>query len=192
LDRPLDSEHEDLLRSFSQKERDAIEAMRSVRSFPKGTIILSANDYITHSFYVIKGCVRQYRLIDGIDKTSQFYTENQTVHLPPTDDKAMRSKFSLECLEHSEINVVSLAAEKAFSKQFPRFERMCRISSEKNLIELQDFFANYMSSSPQERYLHLLKTRPDLLTRVPQYHLATYLGVTPESLSRIRKRVAKG
>ena len=75
-------------------------------------------------------------------------------------------------------------------KRFPRFQKMCRIQPEKALHESQEKFALYMASTPQERYLHLMDTRPDLINRVPQYQLASFLGVKPESLSRIRKRLS--
>jgi CRP-like cAMP-binding protein len=61
---------------------------------------------------------------------------------------------------------------------------------EKETGRARDTFTRFMTSSPEERYQNLLNTRPDLLNRVPQHQLASYLGVTPESLSRIRKRLS--
>jgi len=85
---------------------------------------------------------------------------------------------------------VSLEKTKEMYRRFPRFEKMCRIKSEEDITKFQEKFSRYISSSPEERYVHLLETRPELIDRVPQYHLATYLGMKPESLSRIRKRLA--
>ncbi len=180
----------ELFLTFSKDEQEAILSMKAVKKFPKGSLLLEEGDRITHSFFVIKGCIRQFKLIDGVDKTNLFYTENNSVHLPPLTEEVAYSKFNLECLEDCTLSVVSLKTEKEFCKRFPRFEKMCRMTSEKNLVDFQEFFANYIASSPEERYLYLQETRSDLLNRVPQYHLATYLGVTAESLSRIRKRVA--
>jgi len=72
---------------------------------------------------------------------------------------------------------------------FPSIESLCRIETEKKLGQFRELMAFYLASSPEERYLNLLNTRPNLLTRVPQYQLASYLGVKPESLSRIRGRL---
>jgi len=193
VDRPeLDNiSSEELFLSFSKEEQEAILAMRTIKKYEKGTMLLNEGDRITHSLFVMKGCVRQFKLKDGIDKTNLFYTEEESIHLPPARYQTAYSNYSLECLEDCEISVVSMEKERAFCEKFPRFEQMCRLESERLLIEFQDFFATYIASSPEERYLQLLETRPDLLTRVPQYHLATYLGVTAESLSRIRKRVAQ-
>lgn len=63
------------------------------------------------------------------------------------------------------------------------------MAMEEEMGKSHDRLSSYILSSPEERYLDLLKTRPELLERVPQYQLASYLGVTPESLSRIRKRI---
>ncbi|CAM4517670.1 cyclic nucleotide-binding domain-containing protein [Corallococcus exiguus] len=61
---------------------------------------------------------------------------------------------------------------------------------QKVLAEQQERFASYLTDTPEQRYLKLTRTRPDLLQRIPQYQLASYIGVKPESLSRIRKRIA--
>lgn len=182
---------QEIFNTFSKEEQEAILSMRTIKKFKKGEILLEEGARITHSFYILKGCVRQFKLKDGIDKTNLFYTEDQSIQLPPARYQVVYSKFNLECLEDCEIVMVSMEEERVFCDKFPHFEKMCRMESERLLVAFQDFFATYIASSPEERYLHLLDTRPDLLTRVPQYHLATYLGVTAESLSRIRKRVAK-
>jgi len=74
-------------------------------------------------------------------------------------------------------------------KRFPMLESLSRISLQEELHNYQEMLATYITTSPEERYLNVLKYRPELLNRVPQYQLASYLGVTAESLSRIRKRI---
>ncbi len=180
---------EEVFNSLSQEEQQAVLAIRSTKEYPKGTLLLSEGDRIHQSLYVLEGCVRKFKLVDGEDKTSFFYVEEQSIMLPPVHDLPVYSKFNLECLEDSKILMVSIEKEREFSARFPRFERMCRLETEKSLVEFQDFFAKFISSSPTERYQDLVENNPELLARVPQYHLASYLGVTPESLSRIRKRL---
>jgi CRP-like cAMP-binding protein len=70
-------------------------------------------------------------------------------------------------------------------------ETLNRMGVEMELQKNQEAFAQFIMLGPEERYLNLLNNRPDLLDRVPQYQLASYLGITPESLSRIRKRIIK-
>lgn len=80
--------------------------------------------------------------------------------------------------------------ERITFEKFPRFETLCRLLSEQLLAGNQAQFDAFRTSTPEQRYLHLMRTRPDLLQRVPQYQLASYLGIQPQSLSRIRKRLA--
>jgi CRP-like cAMP-binding protein len=79
--------------------------------------------------------------------------------------------------------------EQFFMQAMPRMETINRIGVEFELQKSQETLAEFIMTNPEERYLNLLNTRADLLDRVPQYQLASYLGVTPESLSRIRKRI---
>ena len=74
-------------------------------------------------------------------------------------------------------------------QKFPKFETMCRILSEELLTKQQITFDEFKTSSPEQRYLNLLQNRPDLVQRVPQHQLASFLGITPQSLSRVRARL---
>lgn len=151
------------------EEMKAIVELFPVRTFKKGTILLRAGEVATETYYVLKGLVRQYYLTSG-----------------------QPAKHFLSCLEESTLSIVARDKEVEFYQRFPRFEKMCRVSTEEELGNYQDMLATYITSSPEERYFNLTESRPELLDRVPQYQLASFLGVKPESLSRIRKRIAKG
>ena len=75
------------------------------------------------------------------------------------------------------------------NSKFPKFEIMCRILSEELLAKQQINSDEFKTSSPEQRYLNLLQNRPDLIQRVPQHQLASYLGIKPQSLSRLRARI---
>jgi CRP-like cAMP-binding protein len=81
------------------------------------------------------------------------------------------------------------AEEETLYKQFPRFETISRKVMEKIFAEQQAIMASYTTDTPEQRYLKLLESRPELFQIIPQYQLASYIGVKPESLSRIRKRI---
>jgi hypothetical protein len=81
--------------------------------------------------------------------------------------------------------------ERETVEKFPRFEKLCMIMSEQILAKNLASFDDFKNSSPEQRYLNLLRTRPDLLLRVPQYQIASFLGMAPQSLSRIRKRIVQ-
>lgn len=171
---------------LTEEEQQFIDSLQEKLFFPKGTIILSEGQIISRSFHVLSGCVRKFYLKDGEEKTSDFFIEHDST----SGVVGEKSKFFLDCIEDTTVNSVSGDQEKILYEKFPRFQSVCRISTEKKLHEYQEKFSTFISSSPEERYLQLLETRPYLLNRVPQYQLASYLGVKPESLSRIRKRLS--
>ena len=137
----------------------------------------------------MQGCIREYYLVDGMEKTTSFFTEGQPVSVSgfPFEDKA--SKSFLVCNENCIVIEGKPEDEQAFFDKLPRMETLSRVGVEMELQKSHEALADYILTSPEERYLNLLQTRPDLLERMPQYQLASYLGVTPESLSRIRKRI---
>jgi hypothetical protein len=75
------------------------------------------------------------------------------------------------------------------NQKFPKFETMCRIFSEELLAKERMDFDEFKTSSPEQRYMNLVQKRPDLIQRVPQHQLASYLGIKPQSLSRLRARI---
>ncbi|MBV6652439.1 MAG: hypothetical protein KI786_01700, partial [Mameliella sp.] len=75
-------------------------------------------------------------------------------------------------------------------RKFPRFETISRAIMERAFAEQKAALTSYYTDSPEQRYLRLIQAKPDLVQRIPQYHLASYIGVKPESLSRIKKRMA--
>jgi len=102
--------------------------------------------------------------------------------------KKTPSQQYLECLEETVASVGSPELEAEMFKKYPQSESATRIMAEIVMVNLQDNLTEFKMSSAEERYLALLKNRPELLQRVPQHQIASYLGITPESLSRIRKR----
>lgn len=100
------------------------------------------------------------------------------------------SEFFLYVLEDSVLSVADEETADRYIKRFPKLETMCRVMAERMLSQYQFSFDQYRTSTPEQRYRHLAEKRPDLLQRIPQYYLASYLGMRPESLSRIRKRLA--
>ena len=174
---------------LSPVEAEEVAKTIKIKSFKKDAIILKEGQVAQLCYFVLKGCIRQYYLVDGVEKTTNFYTEGQPVTPYEGTFKRSPSKYYLACVEDTIVTTGTPEDEVAFFQKFPRLEPASRMAIEEELGKSQDALSAFILNSPEERYLNLLKTRPDLLDRVPQYQLASYLGVTPESLSRIRKRI---
>lgn len=175
--------------ALTPEEVKVLDESIPVKEYPKGTVLLSEGEISRECYYILSGCIRQYSLIDGEEKTTAFYTEGQAVVSFTSFSEQKPATHFLTCAEHTRATVGNFDSEDEFLKQHPRFEAVTRSMMEQSFGKTQEEFALFIASSPEERYLNLLNNRPDLLQRVPQHQLASYLGVTPESLSRIRKRI---
>ncbi|WP_052599825.1 Crp/Fnr family transcriptional regulator [Aureispira sp. CCB-QB1] len=175
---------------FTTTEMEEIAAQLHIEAFPKGTLLLKEGEIADKCFFVLEGCIRQYYLVDGEEKTTAFYTEKQAAVSFTSYAEQSPSTHYLVCVEDCILLVGNPTQEQAMYQQHPKLEAFIRLLLEQGFGKTQEQFANFISSSPEKRYCDLLKNQPDLLHRVPQHQIASYLGVTPESLSRIRKRVA--
>ncbi len=162
-----------------------------VQNFKKGTILLREGQVSNKCYAILEGCIRSYYLIDGEEKSTAFFTEGQPVTAFTSYVNQKPTKQYLECVEDCVLTVGNQDLEKEMCNMIPRLDAIIRAEVEKEAGKKQDEFAFFMTSSPEERYLNLLERRPELFNRVPQHQLASYIGVKPESLSRIRKRIAE-
>jgi len=176
--------------SLNEKEAKAIIECIPIKNFKKGTVLLQVGQISKDSYFVIKGCVRKYYIIDGEERTTEFYVEEESVASLQSYQNKTPANHYFECVEDSKLAVLNFEKEQELFKRVPKYETLCRMTMENDFGEQQEALSKFMISSPEKRYKSLLKTRPDLVQRIPQYHLASYLGVKPESLSRIRKRIA--
>ncbi len=174
----------------SDKELMEVIEQLSIKSFKKGTLLLEQGDIPRKCYFVLKGLIRQYFIdLEGNEKTFNFYTEYQTVAIFNQQSNKKVSNYYLSCLEDSILLEGDLDSENDMYGKYPFIQTMVRKMLEENIDNIRDEYANFIASTPQERYLSLLERRPGLAQRVPQNQLASYLGIKPESLSRIKKRV---
>ena len=122
--------------------------------------------------------------------TFDFFTENQSIALF-SPEEIKESPFSVVCLEDSVMIVGDLRYEEAEYERHPEFKEITRKMIEESLGGLQSEYAHFIRMRPEQRVARLMESRPELFTRVPQYQLASYLGITPESLSRIKRRLVQ-
>jgi len=178
------------LMNFSEDEEDIIDCLNLFRIYKKGAILVKKGQFSNMSYYVIKGCLKSYNIIDGEEKITDFF-EEKSFFSSTCIITNKPSEIYLECIEDTLVSVGTPESEKILLEKFPRFEKMCRIYSETTLVEQKLAFELFKISSPEQRYINFSKERPGLEQRIPQYQIASYLGLTPQSLSRIRKRLLK-
>ncbi len=176
---------------LNEEEAKAVTECIPIKTFEKGHVLLREGQVSNESYFNIQGLVRKYYLVDGEEKTTEFYIEKDAISSLQSYNLKIPSNHYLECIEDCRLAILSRDKEQELFERVPAFESICRVSVEEELGAYQDKLAQFMISSPEKRYLDLMENRPDLLQRVPQYHLASYLGIKPESLSRIRKRIAQ-
>lgn len=177
--------------TYNEAELTSIQSLVTIKDFEKGTILIKEGEIKTECFHVIKGCVREYKLIDGEERTLAFYVENESIRSMANAANKIPSKQFLQCIEDCTLSFLKYENELELYKQHPRIEKLAKHALEAQMADFKERFETYMTSNPEERYQNLVNSRPDLVMRVPQYFLASYIGVKPESLSRIRKRIQK-
>ncbi len=175
---------------LTNDEKQGILKAFPIKTYPEGTNLLKEGQIARDAFLVIKGCVRKYSIEDGEEKTSTFYTEFQSAVNFDSMANHSPSKYYFTCTEDTTVAILNSEKENALYKRFPRFGEVCRVEMEKMLGASQENLSIFKNSTPKERYVNLLNERPNLINRVPQYQLASYLGIKPETLSRIRKRIS--
>ena len=179
--------------SLSEDEQREISESLQTDEYKKGKYLLRQGELSAiKCYFVLMGCVRQFFIDEsGKEVTSNFFTEEQAIPIINEQTQGDLSKYSLVCVEDCILVVSYDHSEKTMFNKYPQLETMIRKMMEINLGELQEQFGEFINFSPKERYESILRKRPQLVDRVPQHHLASYLGITPESLSRIKKRIKK-
>lgn len=179
------------IQKLSEAEIVAIDETMTVKNFKKGSILLKEGQLSKDVFFVLNGIVRQYYLADAVEKTSDFFTDGQWVLSANNVVKGFVSNNYLECCTDCTLVVGDSEKGDDLYLQFPNLGLISRKLMSQVFLEQQAKLEAYMLNTPTDRYLNLMKSNPDLFQKIPQYQIASYIGVTPESLSRIRKRISK-
>jgi len=161
----------------------------TIQLFKKGTYLLKEGEVAKHCYLVLNGCVREYLVKNGEEKSTAFYTEGQPVNSFTSATNKTKANHNLICVEDCILTVGTSSLEEEMCELIPRLRSVIRMEVEKHTGTYQDEMSKFITSSPEERYQDLLENRPDLLNRVPLHQIASFIGITAESLSRIRKRM---
>ena len=177
--------------TLTEEEKSEIIQALPYKTFEKGSHLLRQGAVSKECFFNVQGLVRQYEIIDGEEKTTDFYTEGDAIVAFDSAAKNLPCTFSWVCEEETTLVIGRLDKIDEVYAQHPKLEKMSALFINQEFGKYQNLNSMLITLSPEKRYLHMLETQPDLIHRVPQYHLASFLGIKPETLSRIRKRISE-
>ena len=186
-------EYFDRLLPLSGEEQELVKAKFHPHLFLKKQFALQHGDICEHFNFVVRGCLRLYKADnEGAFHILQFATENHWISDLESFHKKKPSSFDIDTLEDSVVLRISHSDLIDLYTKAPRFNRIFRVLLENHFMQQQERIGQLFSSTVEERYQSFLETYPHLHNRLSQVQIAAYLGVTPEFLSRIRARMAKG
>ncbi|MDR6156826.1 CRP/FNR family cyclic AMP-dependent transcriptional regulator [Chryseobacterium sp. SLBN-27] len=177
--------------NLEPKEEQFFTDLLTLQTFPKKTVLLREGEICQFEGYIQKGCVRVYYLDDnGFEVTILFAIEDWWISDIASFQDQKPSNLYIETLEDSEIYMLNPTTKEKLLTEIPKFERVFRMLVQRNLSTLQNRLVNTISKSASDRYLEFIKVYPSIPQRVAQYYIASYLGVSKEFVSTIRKRLA--
>ena len=173
--------------NITEKEFELIDQRLRVFNFSKNEIILKPNQLSAFHFFVRKGCLRSFYIDDsGKEHTISFAIENWFIGDYISYFGNEVSRLYVECLEDSSLLKIEKHIWEDLYSEIPQLETYTRINLELNFAVNQKKTLGDLSLNSKERYSIFRTTYPNIEQRVKNYHIASYLGITPETLSRVR------
>jgi CRP/FNR family transcriptional regulator, anaerobic regulatory protein len=175
--------------SINAAEEAAFIKILTIKPFKKKEFLLQEGKICNKISFINSGVMRAFYNVDGIENTVQFffadswYTDYESFLTGQPSIENMQALEPCEVVQFSKMDLNKLYVE------YPVFERLGRLQAENAFLSISKLNKMLTNEEPQTRYLNLLKQRPELVDKIPQHYIASYLGIKPESLSRIRKRI---
>jgi CRP/FNR family transcriptional regulator, anaerobic regulatory protein len=172
-------------------EEQAFLEILEVKQFTKKEFLLKEGQVCNKVSFINSGCMRLFYNVEGLENTVQFFFADSWYTDYASFLTTQPTAENLQALENCE--VVQFKKEDLYNlfNHYPIFDRVGRVMAENAFLSLSRLNQMLTNEEPEERYLNLFKTRPEIVERIPQHYIASYLGIKPESLSRIRKRILK-
>jgi CRP-like cAMP-binding protein len=154
--------------------------------------LLQGGEVCRHIAFVEKGCLRAYSIDEaGEEHIVQFALEDWWISDLYSFMSTQPSMLNIDAYEDSELLLLDKPSMDRLCSSVPKFERFFRLLLQSNYVASHRRIIQSISATAEERYLEFLKSHPDIASRVPQSQIASYLGVTPQSLSRIRRTLSR-
>ncbi|PCH76149.1 MAG: hypothetical protein COB98_07025 [Flavobacteriaceae bacterium] len=177
--------------SFSTEETYLIESKLEKIQLNKGIQLLEAGETVVHQYYVQKGCLRTYYVdISGKEHTLQFAIKDWWISDYTAFFSGDKAILNIESIQDTTLYKISKKNMDDLFFEIPKLETFFRKKMERSFASFQKRILSNLAESAKERYVSFVRTYPNIEQRVKNYHIASYLGITTESLSRIRKVLA--
>ena len=177
---------------LDQEERAFVDKVFKERRVKRRQFILQEGQVSVHNTFVVEGCFKMYFIDDrGKEHNLQFAIENWWIGDIGSFHSEEPSKLNIEAIENSIILQIKKEDQQRLFVDFPKFNRIFRVLAENAMVGLQKRTIQNISSTAEERYLDFLTRHPQFFNRISNVQIASYLGVTPEFLSAVRKKIAK-
>ena len=177
--------------SLTEEEFKNVASKFELITLDKGERLIKVGDTVYHQYYVYDGCLRSY-LLDNVGKehTLQFAVKDWWISDYIAYFSSSSAIMSIECIQKSTVLKVSRKSMEQLYLQIPKIATYNRAKLEKAYVYLQMRVLKKLSTTAKERYISFINTYPNIEQIVKNYHIASYLGIATESLSRIRKEIA--
>jgi CRP-like cAMP-binding protein len=175
---------------LTEAEKEICKSLFIPKKLRKRQYILQQDDICKNLIFVEKGLLRSYSVDEkGSEHILQFAPEGWWIADVFSFFTGENSAYNIDAIEDSELLLITNPAIEQLYERVPKFERYFRILTQNNMVAMQKRLTSELSSSAEEKYLKLISAYPNIVARVPQHMIASYLGLTPETLSRIRKKI---
>ena len=171
-----------------KKNWDNIQSLFHEKEILAKTTLLSEGEISKTIYFIKKGCLRMWFNNDGKDITFQFFFENKGVCSLESFFNQQPSLFYIESIEASSVVFINKNDFDIILSKYPEIKEGFNDIILKRLSNYTTLFLSRIKDNPQKRYNELMKTNPEIIQRIPQHYIASYLGITPVSLSRIRNK----
>jgi CRP/FNR family transcriptional regulator, anaerobic regulatory protein len=182
----------DRILPLDKEEKDLIQAKFSPRLFRKRQYVLQEGNICTHFYFVVRGCLRMYKIDNqGAIHILQFAVENSWINDLGSFHGLSPSALNIDAVEDTVVLQISREDLVTVYLQAPKFNRIFRVLLENGFVRLQERLLQNISSTAGERYQSFLEVYPHLVNRLSQVQIASFLGITPEFLSRMRNKQSR-
>lgn len=177
--------------NLSKEEQMLCATFFTRKRLRKKQYLLQQDDVCKYTAFVEKGVLRSYTIDDkGYEHIVQFALEGWWISDIYSFLTGEPSSYNIDALEDAELLLLTKSSNEAMLEKVPKMERYFRLLTQNALIAMQRRLVGSLSQSAEEKYNIILATYPHIIQKVPQHMIASYLGITPETLSRIRKQMS--